>query len=48
MIKYDHIMVRFGELSTKGKNKMDFIRTLFNNIKAGLKEFKNICPQAIK
>ena len=30
---YDHIMVRFGELSTKGKNKTDFIRTLAKNIK---------------
>ena len=26
MINYSHIMVRFGELSTKGKNKKDFIR----------------------
>ena len=38
MITYDHIMVRFGELSTKGKNKIDFIRVLFNNIKRALKE----------
>jgi len=29
---YDHIMVRFGELSTKGKNKKDFIRRLADNI----------------
>ena len=33
---YDHIMVRFGELSTKGKNKKDFIRVLANNIKNAL------------
>ena len=39
MIKYDHIMVRFGELSTKGKNKIDFIRVLFHNIKRALKDF---------
>ena len=39
MIKYDHIMVRFGELNTKGKNKKEFIRTLFINIKNALKEF---------
>ena len=39
MIKYDHIMIRFGELSTKGKNKKDFIHLLFLNIKAALKEF---------
>ena len=42
MIKYDHIMVRFGELSTKGKNKGDFIHTLFLNIKRALKDFENI------
>ena len=39
MINYSHIMVRFGELSTKGKNKKDFIRILAENIKRGLKEF---------
>ena len=39
MIKYDYIMVRFGELSTKGKNKKEFISVLFNNIKHALKEF---------
>ncbi|MCF0107657.1 MAG: tRNA 4-thiouridine(8) synthase ThiI [Bacilli bacterium] len=42
MITYDHIMVRYGELSTKGKNKSDFIRTLFQNIKNGLKEFSGL------
>ena len=39
MISYDYIMVRFGELSTKGKNKKEFISVLFNNIKHALKEF---------
>ena len=38
-MEYSHIMVRFGELSTKGKNKKDFIRTLAINIKHSLKEF---------
>ncbi len=42
MIHYDYIMVRFGELSTKGKNKIDFIRTLGDNIKHALKDFNNI------
>ncbi len=42
MIKYDHIMVRFGELSTKGKNKSDFIKLLFTNIKHALKEFHGL------
>jgi thiamine biosynthesis protein ThiI len=34
-----YIMVRFGELSTKGKNRKDFIRTLANNIKHSLREY---------
>ena len=42
MINYDHIMVRFGELNTKGKNKKDFIRTLGINIKNALKEFAKL------
>ena len=42
MITYDHIMVRFGELSTKGKNKIDFIRVLFHNCQRALKEFNKI------
>ena len=42
MMKYDHIMVRFGELSTKGKNKNDFINTLYKNIIRSLKEFKTL------
>lgn len=36
---YDHIMVRFGELSTKGKNKRDFIARLDLNIKRSLTGF---------
>ena len=42
MISYDHIMVRFGELSTKGKNKSDFIHRLHLNIKNALKDFSNL------
>ena len=42
MIDYDYIMVRFGELSTKGKNKKDFIKVLFNNISYALKEYASI------
>ena len=42
MINYDYIMVRFGELSTKGKNKIDFIKTLGNNIKHALKEYPEL------
>ena len=42
MIKYSHIMVRFGELSTKGKNKSSFIRVLYENIKHALKDFPSL------
>lgn len=41
-MKYDHIMVRFGELSTKGKNKKDFIRVLAKNIKNALSDFSSL------
>ncbi len=36
------IMVRFGELSTKGKNIREFIKKLGQNIKDGLKSFPNL------
>lgn len=36
------LMVRFGELSTKGKNKKDFINILFKNIKNALKKFQTL------
>ena len=40
MTSSDMIMIFFGELSTKGKNIMDFIRLLGKNVKHALKEFK--------
>lgn len=42
---YSHIVIRFGELSTKGKNKKDFIAKLLQNIKYKLKQFKNLSYQ---
>lgn len=39
---YDYIMVRFGELSTKGKNKKEFINILARNIKNALSDFKSL------
>ena len=36
------IMARYGELSTKGKNKKDFIRLLGQNVKNAFKKFKNV------
>lgn len=38
----DHILVRYGELSTKGKNKNDFIKRLFHNIKNALRSFDKL------
>ena len=37
-MNYDHIIVRYGELSTKGKNRKEFTRQLTNNIKKRLKD----------
>lgn len=42
MEKTNIIMVRFGELSTKGKNIKDFIRKLGNNIKIALEEYSKL------
>lgn len=41
-IVYDHILVRFGELSTKGKNKKDFIKRLLLNVKHALRDFDKL------
>lgn len=38
----DMIIVFFGELSTKGKNIMDFIRLLGRNIKTALKSYEKL------
>ncbi len=42
MNNYDLIMIRFGELSTKGKNKNEFISLLFDNVRNSLKEFPKV------
>ena len=36
---YEYIVVRYGELTTKGKNRKDFINCLVQNIRRTLKEF---------
>ncbi|MEG0276862.1 MAG: tRNA uracil 4-sulfurtransferase ThiI [Coprobacillus sp.] len=38
----NHILVRFGELTTKGKNRKLFIRKLCNNTKEILSSFENL------
>jgi len=41
-IKYDYIMCRYGELSTKGKNRRNFTHQLLRNVKSQLKEFPEL------
>lgn len=41
-MQYSEIMVRYGELSTKGKNRKDFIRQLGRNVKRSLHEFEGL------
>lgn len=41
-LKYDHIVVRYGELSTKGKNKKDFTKALTKNIKRRLQAYNKL------
>ncbi|MDD5933515.1 MAG: tRNA 4-thiouridine(8) synthase ThiI, partial [bacterium] len=38
---FDTIIVRFGEMSTKGKNKKDFINGLARSIRHALKDFED-------
>lgn len=41
-MNYTEIMVRYGELSTKGKNKRIFISILASNVKSALNQFPNV------
>ena len=41
-IKYDYIVCRYGELSTKGKNRKDFIACLMQNIRKALKNYPKL------
>lgn len=42
MVIYDTVLVRYGELTTKGKNRNIFIRKLLDNIKNSLKDLKKL------
>lgn len=42
MIKYTEVMVRYGELSTKGKNRRDFIGRLAGNVTKVLRDFPQV------
>lgn len=41
-IKHEYIMCRYGELSTKGKNRKTFVKQLLRNIKRQLREFETL------
>ncbi len=42
MIRYTEVMIRYGELSTKGKNRKDFIGRLAGNVTKVLRDFPEI------
>ena len=41
-MQYTEVMVRYGELSTKGKNRKDFIGRLAGNVTRALQDFPEI------
>ncbi|QGQ47529.1 tRNA uracil 4-sulfurtransferase ThiI [Metabacillus sediminilitoris] len=41
-MKFDHILIRFGEISTKGRNRRKFVDRLKQNIKVVLPEYTNL------
>lgn len=45
-LNYSEIMIRYGELSTKGKNRMKFINRLAKNIREVLVDFPTISVKA--
>ena len=40
--RYNHILIRYGELSLKGKNRNNFIKQLYSNVKKALKAFPTL------
>lgn len=42
VMKYDHILIRYGELALKGRNRDAFEQTLMRNVRIALKEYPNI------
>ncbi len=42
MIKYDTVLIRYGELSTKGKNRKQFVTKLLNNIKNSMSDLDKL------
>lgn len=42
MVQYDTVLIRYGELTTKGKNRKNFIRKLEENVKRILKDLPDL------
>ena len=40
--RYDHILIRYGELSLKGKNRNSFIKQLMVNVKKAEELFADL------
>ncbi|RFU66152.1 tRNA 4-thiouridine(8) synthase ThiI [Peribacillus saganii] len=45
-MKYDHILIRYGEISTKKRNRKIFVDRLKSHIKRALKDFESIQVEA--
>ncbi|WP_243291036.1 tRNA uracil 4-sulfurtransferase ThiI [Bacillus sp. FJAT-47783] len=41
-MQYDHILIRYGEISLKGKNRKQFVDRLKRNVKHMLKDFQSL------
>ncbi|MHC0039897.1 tRNA uracil 4-sulfurtransferase ThiI, partial [Pseudoneobacillus sp. C159] len=41
-VNYDEIMVRYGELSTKGHNRKSFIDRLGSNVRHAVHDFPDV------
>ena len=47
-MKFDHILIRFGEISTKGRNRKLFVDRLKNNIRDVLTDYPNLVFQGTR
>ena len=45
---YNVVIIRFGEMNTKGKNKKDFINTLARSIKEALLDYKDLIEYSVR
>ncbi|PGT91201.1 MULTISPECIES: tRNA uracil 4-sulfurtransferase ThiI [Bacillaceae] len=47
-MEFDHILIRFGEISTKGRNRRKFVDRLKRNIREVLMDFPNLTYEATR